>query len=121
MFEMKGKMWIIILGVVVVLLIVFFIKSSQTDLSDFPTNSCEVDEDCVLAVDPYSCCINYHPPMSKSDADKKGLVAYDSTINYSSYPKKEDCSLARCNATLYIGEFRAVCKNNKCSSELIEN
>ena len=113
--EKKNLITLIIVICLIVLVILFWDKFIIKKEEIVERDYCEQDSDCVLAVNPYSCCIE-PIPMNKNvvEVDEE-LVVYDKLFDYSLYETKEDCDKINCPTSLIISlDVDLTCFNNKC-------
>lgn len=114
---MEKKSWLILFIILALMALVFIfwgefiIKNEEIIAIDY----CKVNDDCVLAVNTNSCCIQ--PVAMNKDVVNidEDYVVYDESFNSDDYVKKNDCSAVRCAAPPRIGDFLISCLNNKCS------
>ncbi|MBI2045356.1 hypothetical protein HYT23_04830 [Candidatus Pacearchaeota archaeon] len=121
---MDKKNWIIpiIILILIALVIIFREKFIVREEEIIEADYCEADTDCVLAVNPYNCCIQ-PVPMNKDVVElDEEFVIYDKNFDYSDYKSKEDCSFKECPASpQIIADVYLKCSNNKCVTGAVED
>lgn len=121
---MDKKDWIItiIIVVLIVFVVIFWNKFVIKEEEFVSANHCEVNEDCVWAVNTGNCCI-VPVPMNKNVVELDGnYTIYQERVDYlRDYPKKEQCfsedgnfiACASLVSTNY-NQSSLHCFNNKC-------
>jgi hypothetical protein len=129
---MDKKDWIItiITVVLVVFVILFWNKFVIKDEEFVSADHCEINEDCVWAVNPGNCCIVPIPMNKKIVELDENYTIYQEGIDYlRDYPKNEQCfsedghSLIAGCAILEIKGINGPleCVNNKCMIDNFNN
>jgi len=116
---MDKQGWVIlsIIVVLIVLVVLFWdkllIKNEEIIRADY----CELDSDCVLAINPSQCCLQplaLNKNVVSVDSD---YVIYDMNFDSSDYTSKDDCSAVRCPNLSSSKNYNTICENNKCLFE----
>lgn len=124
----KKFTWIlvVIILILIVLVILFWddlvIKKQDIIEGDY----CELDEDCVWAVNPYYCCV-YPVLMNKEVVElDEEYEFYVEGTDYNDYDKKEQCFnnqgqlIVGCtdSGMLSLDLYDIYCVENKCIKEI---
>ncbi len=114
---MDKKTWIIlaIIALLIVLVIIFWDKFIIRKEEIIATDYCKQDSDCVLVVNPSSCCIE--PVAMNKDVVTldKDYALYEKGANYSVYKKLEDCTRVKCPVSSIGPNIIIQCYKNKCT------
>ncbi|MEK6925932.1 MAG: hypothetical protein AABW50_01495 [Nanoarchaeota archaeon] len=111
---MEKRNWVILIILAVLIILVFLfkdfliVKNEELVKADY----CEQTSDCVLAVNPSSCCVCPMPYNKKVVELEDNLIAYDENVNYLLYDKDADCRNIACEACPQLGNLG--CLQNKC-------
>ncbi len=110
---MEKKNWIIpiVILALIVLVIIFKDKFIVKEEEIIEADYCQVDSDCVLAVNPNGCC-HCPIPMNREVVDiDEDYEIYDADKDYKSLD--ETCARVFCVPCAPVNEL--ICQNNKCS------
>lgn len=130
---MDKKDWMIVTIIVALIVLVvifwdkFIIKKEEIIQADY----CQVDSDCVLAVNPNLCCIQPIPMNKKAVELDEDYVIYEEGVDYlHNYSKNEQCfsedgrqirGCAGFDDHIKTGSLisrEIYCENNKCKLQL---
>ncbi|HLC78221.1 MAG TPA: hypothetical protein VJH92_03795 [Candidatus Nanoarchaeia archaeon] len=113
---MKWKKILIALFILalITLVIAFWDKFIIREEFIISADYCEVNGDCVLAVNPYNCCVvpaALNKEVVEIDED---FIVYEEGVDYSGHEKRDDCSRIECSP-IFLENYLLRCNENKCN------